>query len=402
MAPLLAATARAIFGNPMPQYLNAITIAGNQAIADTGTTLIFIMEGADMANKCLATAPLTINLPDGKKIQSTHVCDVNILGLPTALVGHIVPLLTIASLIGVRSLCKAGCTVTFDNEKCEVFYKGKVILTGLKDPSTDLWTLPIPSGRMWTTPSSATKTVPNLPRPGPCIGCTPHPTKETSDIHSGINIMSFTHSIQTQANAVKFAHQSLCNPKIFTLLKATRRGFLKGCPNFTKKLIVKYLNPNPATAKGHMKHPCHGIKSTCPKQSRTVVLETLTIQHTPPQPIARIDAPVLPLAHEIPFYPGQANNTLTGPNLIGSDNDESITNIFCFGAFVDKNSGIVYHNLTGLFQFMSYNGSICFFILYHYKSNSILATPISGLNDICIFNAYKKEFGMLVSKGFKP
>jgi hypothetical protein len=25
---------------------------------------------------------------------------------------------------------------------------------------------------------------------------------------------------------------------------------------------MKYLNPSPASAKGHMKHPCHGIRST--------------------------------------------------------------------------------------------------------------------------------------------
>ncbi len=127
MAPSLAATARAIFGDPMLQYLNAIMIAANQAIADTGATSIFIMEGADVANKCVATAPLTINLPDGKKIQSTHVCDIHIPGLPTVLVGHIVPLLSIASFLVFRPFCKARCTVTLNNEKCEVFYKGKVI-----------------------------------------------------------------------------------------------------------------------------------------------------------------------------------------------------------------------------------------------------------------------------------
>ncbi len=91
------------------------------------------------------------------------MCDIHIPGLPTVLVSHIVPLLSIVSLIEIRPLCKAGCTVTFDNEKCKVFYNGKVILTGLIDPSTDLWMLPIPNGRMWTTPSSVTKMVPNLP-----------------------------------------------------------------------------------------------------------------------------------------------------------------------------------------------------------------------------------------------
>jgi hypothetical protein len=70
--------------------------------------------------------------------------------------------------------------------------------------------------------------------------------------------------VKTHANQVKFAHQSLCNPKVSTLLKAVRKGFQKGCPNLTEKLILKYLNPSPATAKGHMKMPCHGIKSTRP------------------------------------------------------------------------------------------------------------------------------------------
>ncbi len=88
--------------------------------------------------------------------------------------------------------------------------------------------------------------------------------------------------------------------------------------------------------------------------------------------------------------------------MIGNVNNKSIANIFCYGAFADKNSGIVYHNLTGLLPFMSYDGNVCCFILYHYKSNSILETLIAGLIDISIFKAYKKESEMLVLKGFKP
>jgi hypothetical protein len=48
---MLAMMARALFGAPMPQYLNALTIATNHTIADTGAISIFIMEGADVANK---------------------------------------------------------------------------------------------------------------------------------------------------------------------------------------------------------------------------------------------------------------------------------------------------------------------------------------------------------------
>jgi hypothetical protein len=110
---------------PRPKVINALTIAKLQAIADTGAMSIFIMEGAAIDNKRIAVSPLTINLPDGKKIQSTHVCGINIPGLPTTLTGHIVPSLTIPSLIGIRPLCKAGCKVTFDNTKCDVIFKGK-------------------------------------------------------------------------------------------------------------------------------------------------------------------------------------------------------------------------------------------------------------------------------------
>jgi hypothetical protein len=90
------------------------------------------------------------------------------------------------------------------------------------------------------------------------------------------------------------------------------------------------------------------------------------------------------------------------PNLIGEDGDESIANVFGFGAFADKNNGIVYHDLTGSFPFMSLDGSVCFFVLYHHKANCILASPIAGLDDKSIFNAYKMRFRELEAKGFKP
>jgi hypothetical protein len=90
------------------------------------------------------------------------------------------------------------------------------------------------------------------------------------------------------------------------------------------------------------------------------------------------------------------------PTLIVDDSEGSIANLFVFGAFADKNNGIVYHDLTGSFPFMSLDGSVCFFILYHYESNSILATPIAGLDDKSIFEAYKTRFRELEAKGFKP
>jgi hypothetical protein len=60
--------------------------------------------------------------------------------------------LSIASLFRIRVLTAAGCTVKFDSEKCVVKYNGKIILTGMNDPTTDLWTLPIVGSAGKTSP----------------------------------------------------------------------------------------------------------------------------------------------------------------------------------------------------------------------------------------------------------
>jgi hypothetical protein len=50
-----------------------------------------------------------------------------------------------------------------------------------------------------------------------------------------------------------------------------KKGFLKGCPNLSEELVTKYLNPSPATAKGHMKRPKKGIRSTRMKPLQAVI-----------------------------------------------------------------------------------------------------------------------------------
>jgi hypothetical protein len=332
-----------------PEHVNVVTIAPDRAIADTGATSIFIMEGTDVANKRVAVRPLTISLPDGQQIKSTHVCNIQIVGLPTILKGHIVLSLNVTSLIGIRPLCKAGCIVTFDDMKCDVTYNGTVIIRGFKDPSTDLWTLPIPN-KVSNTP------IPALPRTGPC---STRATHHATEIPPTNNIATFTHSVRMRANAVRFAHQSLCSSRISTLLKAVWKGFLKGCPNMTKTLILKYLNPSPATTKGHMKRPRHGIRSTRPKPTRNGTATNIPVL------VAQIAPQLLPL---FGWNPIRCQLDNEGPNIIIDEDDLSTANIFCFGAFADKTSGIVYHDLTGSFPFMSFDGSICFFVMYHYES----------------------------------
>jgi hypothetical protein len=135
-----------------------------------------VMKNTPMKNVRPTTNPLNINLPDGTIVKSTHICDLEIPRLPHVLEGHIVPELTVASLAGIRMLCKLGCTVLFTDTACYVRYQGKVILTGYKDPSTDLWVLPITPDainqeNMWT--SQGNDLVLAKSQAGPCMARAP-------------------------------------------------------------------------------------------------------------------------------------------------------------------------------------------------------------------------------------
>jgi hypothetical protein len=176
---------------------------------------------------------------------------------------------------------------------------------------------------------------------------------ETSTRHE--EVATFTHSIKMQVNAVKFTRQSLCNPKISTLLKAVRRGFLKGYPNISKKLILKYLNPSPATAKGHMKWPGHGIRSITPKataRQSSIHVPAITV---PLQPAASIQDGSEQVSGQVSEQVSEYNSQR--PNLIGDDGDKSIANVFVFGAFVDKTAVSITMTSPGHFLSCRWTGA---------------------------------------------
>ncbi len=152
-----------------------------------------------------------------------------------------------------------------------------------------------------------------------------------------------------------------------------------------------------------MKKPCHGIKSMQTKTTLPLAVSVSPITTTLPAP----SLPGAPYAFSpaaVQSHPilHQANLGAL-PHRILDDVDASIVNVFCFGAFADNAyTGVVYSDLTGNFPFMSSNKSIYFLVMCHYESNAIQPTQISGLDNLCIFNAYKKRFNKLISKGFKP
>jgi len=239
----------------------AMPAATQVAIADSGAVQIFIMEGTPVKNKRPTDCPLKVALADGRRVMSTHICDVDIPGLPVVLTGHIIPELSIASLFGIRVLTDVGCMVTFDIDKCFVTFNGNEILRGYKDTTTDLWNLPL--GGDQRMPAHQHDVVMSL------VACPKIATARTwspPNADGPTHVATFAHTVRTKANSIKYAHQSFCSPRLSTFLKAIQRGFLKGCPNLTSTGVTKYLNPSPASSKGHMKRPHQGIRSTRPRK----------------------------------------------------------------------------------------------------------------------------------------
>jgi hypothetical protein len=148
-------------------------------------------------------------------------------------------------------------------------------------------------------------------------------------------------------------HQSLCNPPISSLLQAIKRNFLKGTPHLCAIMVHKYLQPSPATSKGHMKRPQKGLQSTTIKPQKMAQLTT-----PPPLPPILVNHP--PMPGLIADNDEDSDYSAQLPNLITDVDNESIANIFCFRAFANKTAGVVYNDCMGDFPFMSLDGNVCF------------------------------------------
>ncbi len=115
----------------------------------------------------------------------------------------------------------------------------------------DLWVLPITPDAInqeKLRTSQGHDLVSAQSRAGPCMACAPQFPASRTPQAKDVDVAMFTHSVKTRANTVKFSHQSMCNPKISSLMEAIWKGYLKGCPNLSKELVTKYLNPSLATA----------------------------------------------------------------------------------------------------------------------------------------------------------
>ena len=102
------------------------------------------MTTAPVCNKIKAINPVTVTMPNGTRVASTHECKLDIPLLPQAArFGHILPSLMKYSTILVVKLCNAGCEVQFRNISCVERHCGRIIMAGNKCQRTGLWFVPL-------------------------------------------------------------------------------------------------------------------------------------------------------------------------------------------------------------------------------------------------------------------
>ena len=90
-------------------------------------------------NIIAAFKAIAIVLPNGKVINFTHTCNLDIPRLPKHMTeAHSVPGLAHASLISAREFCYAGYKVIFDKEECRVYFENKLVLVGGRDTTIGL------------------------------------------------------------------------------------------------------------------------------------------------------------------------------------------------------------------------------------------------------------------------
>jgi len=123
-------------------HLAAYASAAIKAILDTGCTDHFLSIGTPVSNLTKNPFGILVGLPDKSTMRSTHTGDLQQLDLPQeARSDHLFPKMN-APLLSIPKLCDAGCKAKFKRHYVTVIDStGAVVLTGGRDPATNLWTV---------------------------------------------------------------------------------------------------------------------------------------------------------------------------------------------------------------------------------------------------------------------
>jgi hypothetical protein len=197
---------------------------------DSGCTGHFLLVNAPCLNKVKSQIPLTVRLPNGATMESSHTAKLDIPEFNAAASkAHVLPGVANHSLLSVRQLCNEGYIVTFKNASVKVCSSQKSqILSGPRDLDTGLWRI-------------------NLKK---------------DNNHIPERIANNVYELRNTGALVHYLHKALFSPTKSALLQAVKYGYLITWPGLTEDTIHKHLKLTPAAAMGHMNQRHQNLRST--------------------------------------------------------------------------------------------------------------------------------------------
>jgi hypothetical protein len=203
----------ALLGSPTAYFTN---------IADTGSTgHFFSTDTSNLINIRPATSSIPVTLPNGHKIYSKHIADLDVPTLPIAArTAHIFPDLSAGTLISIGLFCDAGCVATYTADTVAITLNQQLILSGPRIQSSKLWHLDL------------------------------HPPSSNTTVATAYD--NATKLSASPSELVAFGHAALFSPSLSTLCTALDINFLIGFPGLTSQLVSKYAPASTAMVKGHL------------------------------------------------------------------------------------------------------------------------------------------------------
>jgi hypothetical protein len=204
----------------------------------------FLLVNAPCLNTIKSQNPLTVGLPNGATMESTHTSALHISELnKSPSIAHVFPVMQNHSLLSVGKLCNEGYTVTFRNESVTIRNSQELhILRGARDLDTGLWQI-------------------NLRKE--------HQQPELS-------VANNVYELRNTGALVNYLHKAMFSPTKSALLQAVKNGHIVTWPDLTEKAINKHLKLTPATIMGHMNQRRQNIRSTS-KTPITSNIEDVTV-----------------------------------------------------------------------------------------------------------------------------
>ena len=192
-------------------------------------------------SKSIPHPPINDVLPNGKNITSQGSTLINLPHIPAAAAtAHVFPSLSHHSLLSVGLLCKHGCKSIFDHKGVEITHHNRLVITGTRNPTTNLYHVDLPDNK---------SILPNISSSHQC------------------NSLAFLLGSKPR-DLILYYHATLFSPTKKTWIKAINKGFFTGWPGLTSKAVNKYLTPQIPTIMGHLKQTRQHLLSTKPTQPK--------------------------------------------------------------------------------------------------------------------------------------